>query len=336
MNQLNFGQALDAIKAGKRIARTGWNGKDMFVYLVPPASYPVQTGAAKAHFGAGAMVPYNAYMAIKNVDGTVSTWVPSVNDCLAVDWGVVGEAAPGPVAFGDEEYVAVPRGLIGAACSAIEQKRDAQITLAELRRYTFGDKSKAISPAAPIALPVVDPGPDSLERAMESKTYQDGTTAFGPAPLPDVSPALWAKPLAKEVPELTESLSDLGLEREIQANSHHSGCKGERCMASAANGYAHSRECIDEAGEAQGWTPTAEDYAKCGPSAGCCGAAPTDSHASAVLYPAIERAMSELGTLHPGFNFAVNRAFNHLHDAFWSECPAPASAAPKRPNFPGV
>ena len=126
------------------------------------------------------------------------------------------------------------------------------------------------------------------------------------------------------------------IESEIQANSHHSGCKGERCMASAANGYAHSRECIDEAGEAQGWTPTAEDYAKCGPSAGCCGAAPTDSHASAVLYPAIERAMSELGTLHPAFNFAVNRAFNHLHDAFWSECPAPASAAPKRPNFPGV
>ena len=138
-----------------------------------------------------------------------------------------------------------------------------------------------------VALPVVDPGPDSLER-------------------------------------------------EIQANSHHSGCKGERCMASAAIGYAHSRECIDEAGEAQGWTPTAEDYAKCGPSAGCCGAAPTDSHASAVLYPAIERAMSELGTLHPAFNFAVNRAFNHLHDAFWSECPAPASAAPKRPDFPGV
>ena len=61
-----------------------------------------------------------------------------------------------------------------------------------------------------------------------------------------------------------------------------------------------------------------------------------NSHASAVLYPAIERAMSELGTLHPAFNFAVNRAFNHLHDAFWSECPAPASAAPKRPNFPGV
>ena len=89
---LKFGQALEAIQAGQRIARTGWNGKGMFVYFVPPASYPVQTGAAKAHFGKGAMVPYNAYMAIKNVDGTVSTWVPSVNDCLASDWGVVGES----------------------------------------------------------------------------------------------------------------------------------------------------------------------------------------------------------------------------------------------------
>lgn len=94
MNSMNFGAALEAIKAGKRIARTGWNGKGMFVYFVPPASYPVQTGAAKAHFGEGAMVPYNAYMAIKNVDGTVSTWVPSVNDCLATDWGIIGDPVP--------------------------------------------------------------------------------------------------------------------------------------------------------------------------------------------------------------------------------------------------
>ena len=60
------------------------------------------------------------------------------------------------------------------------------------------------------------------------------------------------------------------------------------------------------------------------------------SHASAVLYPAIDLAMRELQTLHPEFNATVNRAFNLLHDAFWSECPAPASAAPKRPDFPGV
>ena len=63
---------------------------------------------------------------------------------------------------------------------------------------------------------------------------------------------------------------------------------------------------------------------------------PDNAHAAAVLYPAIERAMGELQTLPPEFNATVNRAFNLLHDAFWSECPAPASAAPKRPDFPGV
>jgi hypothetical protein len=84
-----FQGALAALKDGQRVKRAGWNGKGMFVYLVPAASYPVQTGAAKAHFGEGSMVTYNAYFAIKNVDETVSTWVPSVNDCLAEDWHVV-------------------------------------------------------------------------------------------------------------------------------------------------------------------------------------------------------------------------------------------------------
>lgn len=83
---LAFGAAIEALKAGQRLARTGWNGKGMFVYLVPANSYPAQTGAAKAHFGEGGMVPYNAYLAIKNVNETVSTWVPSVNDVLADDW----------------------------------------------------------------------------------------------------------------------------------------------------------------------------------------------------------------------------------------------------------
>jgi hypothetical protein len=85
---MTFGLALEAMKRGERVARAGWNGKGLFVYHVPANSYPAQTGAAKAHFGEGALVPYNAYMAIKNVNDTVSTWVPSVNDCLANDWHI--------------------------------------------------------------------------------------------------------------------------------------------------------------------------------------------------------------------------------------------------------
>jgi hypothetical protein len=84
-----FGLAVEALKKGAKVARAGWNGKGMFVYLVPAASYPVQTGAAKSHFGEGSMVPYNAYMALKGVDDTVSTWAPSGSDALADDWQLV-------------------------------------------------------------------------------------------------------------------------------------------------------------------------------------------------------------------------------------------------------
>jgi hypothetical protein len=90
---MTFGLAIEALKRGHRVARAGWNGKGMFVYLVPANTYPAQTGAAKAFFGEGALVPYNAYMALKGVDGRVSTWVPSVTDTLAEDWQIVETVA---------------------------------------------------------------------------------------------------------------------------------------------------------------------------------------------------------------------------------------------------
>lgn len=85
---MNFGDAIALLKGGRAVAREGWNGRGMFVYLVPSGAYPARTGVAKAHFG-DELVPYNPYFAIKNVDGTVSTWVPSINDCLANDWTLI-------------------------------------------------------------------------------------------------------------------------------------------------------------------------------------------------------------------------------------------------------
>lgn len=58
-----------------------------------------------------------------------------------------------------------------------------------------------------------------------------------------------------------------------------------------------------------------------------------DSHASAVLYPAIREAMELLEGLPEDFSPTVNRAFNVLHDAFWSEVPSPVGAALKRTNL---
>lgn len=89
-SNLSFGQALEALEAGRAVAREGWNGKGMFLYLVPAASYPAQTGIAKAFWGQGALVPYRAYFALKTVDGDVATWSPSTSDCLAKDWAITG------------------------------------------------------------------------------------------------------------------------------------------------------------------------------------------------------------------------------------------------------
>ncbi|PEF03455.1 hypothetical protein COM97_27335 [Bacillus thuringiensis] len=84
---MTFGQAIEALKQNKKVARKGWNGKGMFVYFVPANSYPTMTDVAKKEFGD--MAHYNPYFAIKTVVGTISTWVPSVGDCLAEDWEVV-------------------------------------------------------------------------------------------------------------------------------------------------------------------------------------------------------------------------------------------------------
>ena len=84
---LTFGWAVDVAKANYKIAREGWNGKGMFVYYVPANEYKTTTDVAKKEFGE--TVKYNAYLAMKTVNGSVSTWVPSINDCLADDWIIV-------------------------------------------------------------------------------------------------------------------------------------------------------------------------------------------------------------------------------------------------------
>jgi hypothetical protein len=90
-SRMNFGHAIEMLKRGEAVARAGWNGKRMFLYLVPAPEqgYPAQTGVAKAFFGEGALVPYGAYIAMKTATGEVVPWLASQTDMLADDWTVV-------------------------------------------------------------------------------------------------------------------------------------------------------------------------------------------------------------------------------------------------------
>ncbi len=85
----NFGQAIEAAKNGKCVARKGWNGQNMFAYIVPAASYPAQTDTAKKYFGENELVPYRAYWALKTAQNDVATWSPSGSDSLAEDWVIL-------------------------------------------------------------------------------------------------------------------------------------------------------------------------------------------------------------------------------------------------------
>lgn len=81
---MNFGQAIERLKEGKAVARSGWNGKGMFLYLVGKSTYRAQTEIAKKEFGE--FVRYSAYIAMKTVTGEVVPWLASQTDVLAEDW----------------------------------------------------------------------------------------------------------------------------------------------------------------------------------------------------------------------------------------------------------
>lgn len=81
---MTFGGALEDLKNGLMVSRTGWNGKGMFLYLVPANRYKTQTDAARSVFGEE--VPYKAYIAMKTVDNDVVPWLASQTDLLANDW----------------------------------------------------------------------------------------------------------------------------------------------------------------------------------------------------------------------------------------------------------
>lgn len=83
---MNFSQALDLLKEGKKLKRSGWNASDQYIYHVPAQSYPAQTDVAREQFGDE--VPYTAYLAIKTVQNTVAPWLASQTDLLAEDWEI--------------------------------------------------------------------------------------------------------------------------------------------------------------------------------------------------------------------------------------------------------
>ncbi|MDY8095890.1 DUF2829 domain-containing protein [Paenibacillus polymyxa] len=83
---MTFSDALENLKQGKRIARSGWNGKGMWIVLVPDDSY-----------GLGSKVPFDwgdkenhlkQWIGMKTADNGFVPWLASQTDVLADDWDI--------------------------------------------------------------------------------------------------------------------------------------------------------------------------------------------------------------------------------------------------------
>jgi len=85
-DNLTFGEALELLKAGKKVARAGWNGKGMFVFLVPGSNFKVNRPPLLGIYPEGTEINYRPHIDLKGADGSVSTWAPSGSDSLAEDW----------------------------------------------------------------------------------------------------------------------------------------------------------------------------------------------------------------------------------------------------------
>ena len=85
----SFGDAIEELRAGKKVAREGWNGKSMFLYHVPANEYAPTTAVGDSIKAENGLVAYGAYIAMKTAQNNVVPWLASQTDILADDWTVV-------------------------------------------------------------------------------------------------------------------------------------------------------------------------------------------------------------------------------------------------------
>jgi hypothetical protein len=92
---MDIGEAVRAMKDGKRVARHGWNGVGMWAAYSPECEgldadkfwSPANRQYAESN---GGFAVVRASMTLKAADGSiVMGWSPSGSDTLATDWCVV-------------------------------------------------------------------------------------------------------------------------------------------------------------------------------------------------------------------------------------------------------
>lgn len=88
----SFGWALDQLKSGKKVCRTNWNGKNMYLVLQEgyPDGVPINANTAKATgLPEGTVCKFSPYILMFTATQEFVPWLASQTDVLSEDWMIV-------------------------------------------------------------------------------------------------------------------------------------------------------------------------------------------------------------------------------------------------------
>lgn len=90
---LNFGEAIEALKEGKRVAREGWNGKGMFLFLLPAGTVPTKAiydpalrVVIESEVGGETFEALGSIRMFTADKKILTGWLASQTDILSEDW----------------------------------------------------------------------------------------------------------------------------------------------------------------------------------------------------------------------------------------------------------
>ena len=85
----SFGWAVKQLHDGQLVAREGWNGRGMFLFLVPGSRFKVNRPPLLGIYPEGTEIEYLPHIDMRTAGGQIVPWLASQTDVLATDWVVV-------------------------------------------------------------------------------------------------------------------------------------------------------------------------------------------------------------------------------------------------------
>ena len=96
MEQRTFGEAIEALKKGHRVARLGWNGKNMFLFLLPAGTVPTKVihdpalrQVVEEQVGGDTFEALGSIRMFTADKKILTGWLASQTDMLAEDWTIL-------------------------------------------------------------------------------------------------------------------------------------------------------------------------------------------------------------------------------------------------------